>query len=770
MNLHVVGIFLVEGALVILLILFLFRLRKIMGLGLLFACLGLFQFMQVVLSSTVYYAVTKSILVSPGSSVLFTASLFAILLIYIKEDATETRKIIYALVITNIVMSILLEMISWNIEDSFDYNPLHLSTNFFDNNSWTLLVGTLSLFIDSILIIVIYEFISRHLTNLFVRICLTMLIVISFDTLFFSIGAFWNYTNLDTIITSGLLSKGVFAIFYSVFVYFYLIYIEKDVADSQTYKIKDVFQTLSYRQKFEISEEDKRIAKEEILLKELKYQTLTNISPVGVFHARSDGYTTYVNPKWCDISGLSVEESLGDEWLNTVHPEDIQIVKDGWKQAISLKKKSDSEYRFVQKDGSIRWVLWQAVPEINSQNIITGFVGTITDITDLKQYQHEQTELRLKAEESDKLKTAFLANMSHEIRTPMNGILGFSELLKNPFLKGDQQQEYIGIIEESGERMLNIINDLVDISKIEAGLIKVQNKNMEINEKLEYIYNFFKPQVEKKRMQLFINNTLPAKEAIINTDSEKFYSILTNLVKNAIKFSEEGAIEIGYNKKGDNLEFYVKDTGIGIPKDRQEAIFERFIQADIADKMARQGAGLGLSITKAFVEMLGGKIWVESEEGIGSTFYFTLPYNVESKEKNGVKKNIATNKVEPEVSGLKILIAEDDEPSSMLISETVKDFSKEVIEVRTGNEAVEFSKNNPDVDLIMMDIQMPDLNGYEATRQIRQFNKDIVIIAQTSFGLSGDREKAIAAGCNDYIPKPINNDELLSLIQKYFKK
>jgi len=287
-----------------------------------------------------------------------------------------------------------------------------------------------------------------------------------------------------------------------------------------------------------------------------------------------------------------------------------------------------------------------------------------------------------------------------------------------------------------------------------------------INENIESIYLFFKPQVEGKGMQLLLKNTLPAKEAIIRTDNEKVYSILTNLVKNAIKFSDEGAIEFGYIKRGETLEFYVKDTGIGIPKDRQDVIFERFIQADISDKMARQGAGLGLSISKAYVEMLGGKIWVESEEDIGSTFYFTLPYNAEPEE----KKVVPAQKEKDQIKDLKILIAEDDETSEMLISMTVKEFSKEVIKARTGNEAIEICRTNPDLDLILMDIQMPDLNGYEATRQIRQFNKDVVIIAQTAFGLSVDREKAIEAGCNDYMSKPINKDEILSLIQKYFKK
>jgi len=405
--------------------------------------------------------------------------------------------------------------------------------------------------------------------------------------------------------------------------------------------------------------------------------------------------------------------------------------------------------------------------KLHIENINKNLEKTVEERT------NELQRAKERAEESDRLKSAFLANMSHEIRTPMNGILGFSELLKNPELTGDQQQEYLGIIEKSGVRMLNIINDIVDISKIEAGLVKLKISESNINEQIEYIYTFFKPDVEANGMILSFRNSLPVKESVIFTDREKTYAILTNLVKNAIKYSQKGAIEFGYLKKGDFLEFYVKDTGIGIPKDRQDAIFERFVQADIADLQARQGAGLGLSITKAYVEMLGGKIWVASEEGIGSTFYFTLPYNIEPERKaiqKDLPDNNSVNVFTSEVPRLKVLIAEDDEASKKLLGIEIRKVSKEILKVRTGLEAVVAFRDNQDIDLILMDIQMPEMDGYEATRQIRQINKDVIIIAQTAFGLSGDREKSIEAGCNDYIAKPIKNAELLKLIQKYFKK
>ncbi|MEI7500863.1 MAG: response regulator, partial [Bacteroidota bacterium] len=348
--------------------------------------------------------------------------------------------------------------------------------------------------------------------------------------------------------------------------------------------------------------------------------------------------------------------------------------------------------------------------------------------------------------------------------------LGFASLLKEPGLTGEEQQNYIRIIEKSGARMLNIINDIVDISKIEAGLMDVVLKESNINEQIEYIYTFFKPEVEVKGMQLFFKNSLTTKEAIIETDREKIYAILTNLVKNAIKYTFEGSIEFGYEKKGEYLEFFVKDTGIGIAKNRQEAIFERFIQADIFDTHAYQGAGLGLSITKAYVEMLGGIIRVDSEPGKGSIFYFTIPYNTNKQEQRAIANVASAKDMEAQIKNLKILIVEDDENSNFLITSILKKNNHEILHTETGFEAIEACRDNPDIDLVLMDIRMPGMGGYEATRQIRQFNKEVIIIAQTAYGLSGDRQKAIDAGCNDYISKPIDKDELVGLIQKHIKK
>ena len=298
---------------------------------------------------------------------------------------------------------------------------------------------------------------------------------------------------------------------------------------------------------------------------------------------------------------------------------------------------------------------------------ILKFISHQLSISISRKRKEEELKAALeKARESDRLKSAFLANMSHEIRTPMNGILGFTSLIEEEDLSTEVRKEYIEAIQKSGDRVLNTINAIMDISKIEAGMVEVVSHEVNINLYIEDIHRFFSIETREKRIQLSYKEGLPTEESVIFSDGNKVQGILTNLVKNAIKYTRHGFVDFGYVKKDKQLEFYVKDTGLGIPKDRQEAIFERFIQADIEDKMALQGTGLGLSIVKAYVELLGGKIWLEySEPGKGSEFRFTLPYkpthpkptknNAEEKETNR-KLPIKTAHKE-----LKVLIARSEE-------------------------------------------------------------------------------------------------------------
>ncbi|OFY49530.1 MAG: hypothetical protein A2W85_06750 [Bacteroidetes bacterium GWF2_41_31] len=389
-----------------------------------------------------------------------------------------------------------------------------------------------------------------------------------------------------------------------------------------------------------------------------------------------------------------------------------------------------------------------------------------------------------KAEESDRLKSAFLANISHEIRTPMNGILGFSTLLRESGLTGDLQQEYISIIEKSGERMLNTINDLMDISKIEAGQMDMLVSEVNMNDRINNMHHFFKPRCDEKGIQFLVRNNLSPDQFKINSDRKKIDAILSNLILNAIKFTHHGSIELGcslestvytihesyiHSTHESYVQCYVKDTGIGIPLDRQHAIFDRFVHADIEDRAVYEGTGLGLSLSKAYVEMLGGTIWVESTPGVGSTFFFTIPGSVEATTaKNTEEVKVSDISTEP-FKKLNILIAEDDRNSELFLTIALEMWTKQLFIARTGLDALKLVRNHPDIDLILMDIRMPDIDGYEATKRIREFNSGVVIIAQTAHGLSGDREKAIEAGCNDYISKPINRIRLLEVINRHLR-
>ncbi len=512
---------------------------------------------------------------------------------------------------------------------------------------------------------------------------------------------------------------------------------------------------------------------------EERYRAIVQSTSDWIWEIDDQGKYRYCSENVENILGYSVGDIIGKSPFDLMPPEESERVGAIFQGIVARKERIvDLENWNLHKDGHKVCLLTNGIPVLNESGNLIGYRGADKDISERKKANEELLKALEKAEESDRLKSAFLANMSHEIRTPMNGILGFTGLLKEPALTRDEQNEYIRIIEKSGTRMLNLINNIIDYSKIEAGLMKVNLHRSNINEQIEYLYQFFLPEAESKGIVLSFNNALTAKESTLKTDSEKLLAILTNLVKNAIKYTNRGSIEFGYTHEEKDgielLQFFVKDTGSGIPSDRLEAIFERFIQADIEDKMAIQGAGLGLSISKAYVELLGGTIWVESLENIGSVFYFTIPYTTELTGNISVNHDIlieaSENKIHIDSMELKILLVEDDETSSLLIKKIVKPVTKDLLLARTGLEAVRLCRSNPDIDMVLLDIQMPEMGGYEAARKIREFNKKVVIIAQTAYALAGDREKSIEAGCNDHVSKPLNSRLLNSLLQTYFVK
>jgi PAS domain S-box-containing protein len=371
---------------------------------------------------------------------------------------------------------------------------------------------------------------------------------------------------------------------------------------------------------------------------------------------------------------------------------------------------------------------------------------------------------RAKAEESDKLKSAFLANMSHEIRTPMNGIVGFAELLKNTELKTEKAEKYIDIINDNCHQLLNIINDIIDISKIEAGLVVIKPEAFNINKMLADIYNLYLPMTLKKNIILNITKGLPDNNAQIISDPARLRQVIINIMSNAFKFTSQGSILLEYKVKNNKLEFSISDTGIGIESNCLELIFERFRQVDNSNSRNFGGTGLGLSISKSLVGLLGGQIWVESEFGKGAKFTFNIAYTPETTISNNLPETTLIKHYD--WSGKTILIAEDEETNLFFINELVGNKGAQILNACNGLEAVACVSNQK-VDIVLMDLKMPEMNGFEATRVIKQKFPNLPIIAQTAYAMSNDREKAIAAGCSDYISKPLDRANLFYKIDFY---
>ncbi len=394
------------------------------------------------------------------------------------------------------------------------------------------------------------------------------------------------------------------------------------------------------------------------------------------------------------------------------------------------------------------------------------------EIEERKKTEKELILATQKAMESDRLKSAFLANMSHEIRTPMNAILGFVSLLDNEDLSPEERKSYTVIIQKNSKHLLEIISDIIDISKIESHQLKIKYNKSNVNHLLKSIFvqfNIQKEQFHKKKISISFETELSDSESYIITDELRLTQILNNLLSNALKFTESGEIVFGYSYKGQKyLLFYVRDTGIGIREEKINIIFERFRQSEESNTRDYGGTGLGLSISKGLVELLGGKIGVNSVLGQGSTFYFTIPYNhFEIEETN---KEIPKIKSAPQLNlaGKTILIVDDRDDVLKYISILLENTMAELIFSSNGLDAVEkFENNQHAINLILMDIQLPGIDGYEAINRIKKINQTVPIIVQTAYAFSEDKENILNIGCTDYLTKPISKNELFEKIARH---
>ena len=394
--------------------------------------------------------------------------------------------------------------------------------------------------------------------------------------------------------------------------------------------------------------------------------------------------------------------------------------------------------------------------------------GSIVDITERKKVEQELLKAKEKAEESDRLKSAFLANVSHEIRTPMNGILGFAEFLRVPDLPNETKNKYIDIINSCSKQLLGIITDIIEISKIETNQFKIVKNKINVNTILNNVFINLKITItSSKNVELKLTSLLPESNCMITSDETKLQQIISNIVENALKFTDTGSVEFGCREVNDELiEFFVKDTGIGIPADYQKIVFDRFRRVEMPQTESRGGTGLGLAICKSYIEIMGGKIWLESEEGKGTTFYFTIP-TMHNKYEIIPPIVIEEKKTSHSFKDKMILVVEDDDINFLYLQEILSKSSATFIRAKNGRDAINVISNTPSINLVLMDIKMPVMSGIEATIEIRKFNKDVPIIAQTAYAFEEEKLYALNIGCNDYISKPIKRTMLISLIEKY---
>ncbi len=488
------------------------------------------------------------------------------------------------------------------------------------------------------------------------------------------------------------------------------------------------------------------------------------------------GNFIFVNKTAELMTGYEQEELLKKSFYDLVAGEYHQLIEERVRKRIAREPLTDSfKFEILTKHKDRIWIELTTSPVVKDNQVV-GIQGVARNVSQRIEFEEKLKQAKEKAEEADRLKSAFLANMSHEIRTPMNAILGFSRLLNNPSVSRDQQEEYIEIINSRGNHLLQVINDIIDLSKIDSNQLNLEIKEFNLNHFLNETYLNFSQKIKEKhgdKVEFKLEKGLNDSEAVIKLDKTRLEQVISYILINAIKYTEKGVIKLGYetDDNRNNLIFFVQDTGIGIPQDKQDLIFERFRQSDDSSTREYGGTGLGLSISKGLVELMGGSIWLKSEAGKGTVFYFSLPYSTSTET---IKFPDNKNKNKPYMkydwSDKKILIVEDDPLSSKFLETILEDTNATILIAKDGQEAIDITKQTDDLALILMDIQLPGISGNEATEEIRKIRSDLPVIAQTAHAMAEDKNRSIEAGCDDYITKPINLDMLLDKIQKVFEK
>ena len=494
------------------------------------------------------------------------------------------------------------------------------------------------------------------------------------------------------------------------------------------------------------------------------------IDPILVYDSYDQAF--YWNPAGMKLTGSA--QDLNNDYRIIEFPDELLFLKE---KIIVFSNSERKEELFEREFNTLEGPRYFKIILKKTLDIGNRFKGVIVvfqDLTDQKSTQNNLEEAKRKAEEADRLKTSFLANMSHEIRTPMNAIIGFTELLLNERHTMADRSEYLKLIRRSSNDLLNIIEDIIDIAKLESKQLKIKYKACKINticEDLRILYTEtlrrYGNQEEVKLILSVYNNN---KDLEILTDGERLKQVLSNLLNNSVKFTNRGYIEFGYKKiDTSSILFFVRDSGTGIPETMKERIFDRFFQLEKHASLNLGGAGLGLAICKNIISLLGGEIWVESIEDKGTEFYFRIPLKeapkhptIDTAGRSGLLKDN-----QPDLSGRNILIAEDDDINYMFLKEILLRTGAEIMRARNGLDAINMAESTEKLDIILMDIKMPHVDGIEATKYITSVRPDIPIIAQTAFALEGDKKRCLDAGCCAYITKPVDKHKLFVLLERY---
>ncbi len=483
----------------------------------------------------------------------------------------------------------------------------------------------------------------------------------------------------------------------------------------------------------------------------------------GVCLISKDGKFLKVNNTICNILGYTEKELLDFNIFDISYPEDYDSLKLSYKELTESKQQRLTfEKRFINKNNNIIWALI-STGYVEPENKEGCFVTYLHDITKNKDHETQLLTALKKAEESDRLKTAFLNNISHEIRTPLNAIMGFSYLLTEPDTKSEDIKKFTKIITDSGEQLLAVITDIINIATIEAGQEAINAEHVNINETCNLIFCQFSDKAKKQNSKLKVICPVNAKDMTLHTDKTKLMRILSNLIDNSIKFTINGEINFGYTIDKKFVKFFVKDNGPGIPKESFDEIFKKFTRIDSNNEELFSGAGLGLSITKAYVKLLGGEIWLKSTPAKETIFYFSVPIKSEIGQIPDYDE-IRLNKYFND-KDFKILIAEDEETNYLLLKNMLKITDNKLFRAKNGFEALQFCQNNMDTDLILMDIRMPVMDGFEATRKIKDMLPNITIIGQSAYVVNEEIDYAFECGCDEFITKPVKKSELLSKIK-----